>query len=578
MLKRCESLFKPYEIIKPFYRSLGFRLFVFIGVSLVLLLGIGNWYAFRLQEQQLDHEILLEMDNMADIVKLTTKIHKLEKNKHDVQVTINDIVRNNRNVSVIRIFDKEGITKRTTKAGEEGKKLERGSDRCAACHAGADAPHKAKDERQVHIALSETGAGREARFYYAVFNEEGCHGQCHESHTENRRVLGVFEITMPLKEADDRIAAKRRRLVMFSAASFLLIMAILIATLFYYYIRPINALLDGIRNISRDDFDKNIPVYRKDEFGWIARSLNNMVKNLDRQIAYHELLMYDGSAHGREEGGDEEPTSPRPSFGGERKGGASFEDIYRRIQDETHLKLVRSVKLASLGQLSAGIAHEINNPLTAVLSYSSLLLEKAQTEKDKRWLEIIVSETMRCRNIVAGLLEFARQSPPEIVISQVNGIVERAVSLVEHKESFHNIAIRQSLDPDLPRTKIDREQIYQVLTNLIINAGDAMEGKGTLTVGSRVHTIESNVSDSRHFIEISIEDTGCGIPQENLERIFDPFFTTKGPTVGTGLGLSICFGIIKRHGGNITVRSAAGEGSTFTIHLPAEREDADGQA
>ncbi|MFH1437195.1 MAG: ATP-binding protein [Pseudomonadota bacterium] len=570
-------MFEPYKILKPFYRSLGFRLFVFIGVSLILLLGIGNWYASRLQEQQLDREVLVEMDNMADMVRLITKIHMLEKDKPDIQATIDDIVRNNRDVGAIRIFDKEGITKRTTVAGEEGKKLERGSDRCAVCHAGADAPQNAKDERLVRVAPSETGAGREARFYYAALNEEGCGGRCHESHSDGRRVLGVFEITMPLKEADDRIAAKRRHLAMFSAAFFLLIMAILTATLFHYYIRPINALLNGIRSISRDDFDREIPVYRKDEFGWLARSLNNMVKNLDRQIAYHELLMYDSIAHGREEGGDGEPGSPRPSLGPGREVGATFEDIYMRIQDETHLKLVRSVKLASLGQLSAGIAHEINNPLTAVLSYSSLLLEKAQTEKDKRWLEVIVSEAKRCRNIVAGLLEFARQSPPEKMVSQVNGIIERAISLVEHKESFHNIAIKQSLDPDLPRAKIDREQIYQVLTNLIINAGDAMEGKGTLTVGSRIHTIESNVSNSRHFIEISIEDTGCGIPQQNLERIFDPFFTTKGPTVGTGLGLSICFGIIKRHGGNIAVHSAPGEGSTFTIHLPAEREDTDGQ-
>jgi two-component system NtrC family sensor kinase len=187
-----------------------------------------------------------------------------------------------------------------------------------------------------------------------------------------------------------------------------------------------------------------------------------------------------------------------------------------------------------------------------------------------------VDETKRCRNIVAGLLEFARQSTPEKVLSQVNDIVERAVSLVETKESFHNIKIVKKLDPALPRARVDRGQIYQVLTNLIINAGDAMNGKGILTVESHIYTAESKVADDHHFVEVSISDSGCGIPEEHMERLFDPFFTTKGPNVGTGLGLSICFGIIKRHGGNITVRSKINEGSTFVIHLPIEMENENG--
>lgn len=214
--------------------------------------------------------------------------------------------------------------------------------------------------------------------------------------------------------------------------------------------------------------------------------------------------------------------------------------------------------------------------MTAILSYSSLLLDKAQGKKEKKWLDIIVHETKRCRNIVAGLLEFARQSTPEKVITQVNDIIECAIALVETKESFLNIKIVKKLDTNLPNVRVDRGQIYQVLTNLIINAGDAMNGKGTLTVESRIHTVESKVTDNHRFIEVSVTDTGCGIPEENIERLFDPFFTTKGPAVGTGLGLSICFGIIKRHGGNITVSSKVKEGSTFVIHLPIEMENENG--
>ena len=201
------------------------------------------------------------------------------------------------------------------------------------------------------------------------------------------------------------------------------------------------------------------------------------------------------------------------------------------------------------------------------------MLEKAKMPKEKRWLTIIVDETKRCRNIVSGLLDFARKSSMEKISTQVNDIIERAILLMEHKESFHNIEIIKKLSPDLPKVKVDGGQIYQVITNLIINASDAMEGKGTLTVKSQIHTIESKVADDRHFAEISVTDSGSGIPRQNMERLFDPFFTTKGPTVGTGLGLSICFGIIKRHGGNITAQSEVGEGSTFIIHLPFEKEN-----
>ncbi|HPI77336.1 MAG TPA: ATP-binding protein, partial [bacterium] len=235
-----------------------------------------------------------------------------------------------------------------------------------------------------------------------------------------------------------------------------------------------------------------------------------------------------------------------------------------------HMKLVRSVKLASLGQLSAGIAHEINNPLTAVLSYSSLLLERVEGEKEKKWLSVVVDETKRCRNIVAGLLEFSRQSTPEKTQTKINDVILRAISLVENQESFHNIKILKDLAPDLPELNVDRGQMHQVFMNLLINSADAMKGIGTVSVESRLSVVESKVAPPRSFVEVSFTDTGCGVPAENLERLFDPFFTTKGPTEGTGLGLSICFGIVKRHNGDITVKSVVGQGSKFCVKLPAE--------
>jgi two-component system NtrC family sensor kinase len=548
---------------------------------------INTWYTIHIQEQQLRDEILIAMNNIAQTLKYSTRTNMLENKKEKVQETINYITEKNKGIERIRIFDKKGMIKRTTISGERGRIVEKSADQCVACHV-SDEPLEAIDNKgNIHITQSASANFRVVSLTHAIYNEESCYIRCHKYHPKKQKVLGVFEVTMSLKDVDEKIANSRRHLIQFSILLFVIIMFSLGAMLFYSLIRPMNALLTGIWNVSLGNFETEIPVYSKDEFGRLARSLNNMFEKLRKEVAYRNLLLYDNLIPERKE----DKTSPQgenesdmngqnnevSAINGQTGRGSTFEEIYERIRNETHLKLVRSVKLASLGQLSAGIAHEINNPLTAVLSYSSLLLEKAQGEKERQWLTTIVDETKRCRNIVAGLLEFARQSTPEKVTSQANDIVNRAISLVENKESFHNIKIIKKLDPTLPKVKIDRGQIYQVLTNLIINAGDAMKGKGLLTVQSRSFTIVSKVADDHHFVEISITDTGCGIPEENMERLFDPFFTTKGPTIGTGLGLSICFGIIKRHGGNITVHSKVNEGSTFIIHLPVEMENGNEQ-
>ena len=567
---------QPQSILKTFYHSFGFKLFLYIGVALIILMGFDTWYTIHMQEQHLNEDILMAMNNITRTVQYATRIQMLENKKEDVQDTITHISKNTKGIERIRIFNKKGEITHSTVSEEKGRFRDKTARQCSVCHAGGDPFKKLDEERHTSIIPSETGEYRVVSLTYPIYNEPDCYTRCHESHPRTKTLLGIFEVTMSLKDVDEMIAQNRRHFILISTISFILIMAGLGLILFYSLVRPMNTLLTGIKNISQGIFTSDIPVYRKDEFARLAQSLNKMLEKLRKEVAYRNLLLYDDHLPEKMEEEEDTPQTRQekpPEVYGKDTISPTFEEIYDRLRDETHMKLVRSVKLASLGQLSAGIAHEVNNPLTAVLSYSSLLLEKAKGEKEKKWLNIIVDETKRCRNIVAGLLEFARQSTPEKVTTQVNDIVERAVSLVETKESFHNIKIVKKLDPDLPRVRVDRGQIYQVLTNLIINAGDAMHGKGTLTVESQIYTAESKVADDHHFVEVSVRDTGCGIPEVNMERLFDPFFTTKGPTVGTGLGLSICFGIIKRHGGNITVQSKVNEGSTFVIHLPIEMEN-----
>ncbi len=233
-------------------------------------------------------------------------------------------------------------------------------------------------------------------------------------------------------------------------------------------------------------------------------------------------------------------------------------DITQEIK--TQEMLLQQEKLGSVGKLAAGVAHEINNPLTAVLTNSMLLLEEL-TEEDSMYedLKTIADETLRCRDIVRGLLEFARQEAPAKVESDLNTIVAGMVSLVRKQFSFKNITIEKSLADNLPAVKLDRDQFQQVIVNMLINAMEAIERDGEIQV-------ETSYDKRRRNIVLRIKDTGRGIPEDIRLKLFDPFYTTKD--TGTGLGLSISHGIVERHDGTISVESQVGRGTTFTITLP----------
>jgi len=245
---------------------------------------------------------------------------------------------------------------------------------------------------------------------------------------------------------------------------------------------------------------------------------------------------------------------------------SSLKERNERLKEYTQQQIMKSERLATLGQLAAGVAHEINNPLGAILMYSHLSLEEMGAEDDHRKnLEKVVAEATRCKNIVRGLLDFARQSVPNVEESDVNDLLRRTLSLLQNQALFQNIKITPSLSPSLPKAMMDSSQIQQVFTNIIFNAAEAMAGEGELFVASRT-------APGGESIEIEFTDTGCGIPRENLEKIFDPFFTTKEVGRGTGLGLAVSYGIIARHKGAIEVKSEPGKGTTFIVRLPLRME------
>jgi len=233
--------------------------------------------------------------------------------------------------------------------------------------------------------------------------------------------------------------------------------------------------------------------------------------------------------------------------------------------EQAQAHLLRTEKLASIGQLSAGVAHEINNPLGTIMIYAHLLL-KGMDKDDPRIedIELIIGEANRAKEIVQGLLSFARETKLRQGLMNVSDLLEDVLSLVINQSLFHNIRIEKSFVQDMPIIVADETKLKQVFLNIILNAAQAMEGNGKLTI--------STIIDKKH-IKVKIQDTGPGIPPENMGKLFSPFFTTKEK--GTGLGLAISYGIVERHGGKIDVDSELGKGSTFIISLPISIDEED---
>jgi len=242
----------------------------------------------------------------------------------------------------------------------------------------------------------------------------------------------------------------------------------------------------------------------------------------------------------------------------------AFEEHEKRIQRETQMQIGQSEKLASIGRLAAGIAHEINNPLTGVLSFAHLLKnKKTNDEQDIKDIDVIIHETTRVRDIVRGLLDFARQSAPNKEFVNINEIIHQLINLIKNQKEFKKITISENFDKNLPELLADKNLLQQVFLNLILNAAEAITDKGYIT-------ISTILTDQK--VTISVRDTGCGIKKDDLNKIFDPFYTTKPVGKGTGLGLSVSYGIVQQHEGTIQVESEEEKGTTFTVILPVKTE------
>ncbi|MBS3818944.1 cache domain-containing protein [bacterium] len=352
------------------------------------------------------------------------------------------------------------------------------------------------------------------------------------------QVIGILYVGMLEKPYLDTT-----RRVMFTFTIIAALCVVLLLVILYFsttrITKPLQKMVVATQHIAKGDLSHKVEVESSDEIGYLADSFNKMTANL--RIANDKLIEW---------------------------GKTLEKKVEERTKELTKMQahLVQSEKLASLGKLAAGIAHEINNPLGGILIYSHLLLE--DTQKDSPYyknLQKIVKETSRCKDIVKGLLEFARPEEPKMTHIDINKIADKSLSIVESQALFQNIQIKRNYSSELPKIVGDSAQLQQVFTNIILNAAEAMNGNGTLTIS----TSKNNQSNT---IDVGITDTGEGIKEEDQKSLFEPFFTTKEVGKGTGLGLAISYSIIQKHNGSINVDSEPEKGSTFTVKLPVKNE------
>ncbi len=346
------------------------------------------------------------------------------------------------------------------------------------------------------------------------------------------RIIGILYVGMLEKPYIDL-----RNNVMIKFTGMAILCVVLLLTILFFItstiIHPIQGVVFATNKIAQGDLDHKVEINFRDEIGQLAQSFNQMTENLKK--ANEKLIKWGKTLEKRVEERTKE---------------------LREMQDY----LIQSEKLASLGKMSAGVAHEINNPLTSILINTHLMLEKLEKNHAfHEYLSLIADETTRCTNIVKGLLEFSRQSLPQKAYTDINEIINRTLQLLENQTSFQNISIIKKLNQNLPQIRVDKDKVEQVFWNLMINASEAMPDGGTFNISSQFST-------DKKYIEIEFIDTGKGIPKVNINKLFDPFFTTKSS--GTGLGLAVSYGIIEQHQGKIEVKSELGQGSVFTISLP----------
>ncbi len=492
-------------------RSAAFELTLLAVSVMVALWGAFTWLGIRWQRAWLLEEVQRGLSLTSDTLHVSLREGMMQNQREVMLETIERVTEDSR-LQRIRIIEHRGRVALSTSGEELGQAVDLGSPSCGICHIGQSTVTPdvfTPEARTIHTEDMMVA-------YTPVLAEPGCiAGGCHETEADSE-VLGVIELSLDLEEVEENLARSRRQLISVSVGGTLVGGGLIWFGLARRFRRPMRDMLRGIRRVANGDLDYRIPARIPDEFGELAASFNSMSRQLTT------------------------------------------------IQQG----LIQSERLISMGKLAAGVAHEINNPLTGILSYAEDLLEDTDPS-DPRYkdYEVIVRESLRCRQIVRGLLDFARQDAPRFVPVLPGELIYNAIDVVARQVTFRNINFQLDIEEGIPAIEVDPVQIEQVLVNLIVNSQQAMPDGGTIVLGAAR-------ADHGSKVEFFVEDDGSGIPSEVRAQIFEPFFSTKkGKT--DGLGLAVCLGIVQKHRGTIDLESEPGGGTTFRIVLPVSRYSRD---
>jgi two-component system, NtrC family, sensor kinase len=525
-------------------QKLSTKMIVSLTLIFVLVTGVSNYFNAKTQESQLLDAMILGADQLSKAITSATW-HAMLADHRQAAYQIMETIAKNQGINRIRIYNKEGRIMFSTVPHDTGH-VDKDAEACSMCHSTlqplvkVDVPSRSRTYRAVD-------GSHNLAMVTPIYNEPQCsQAGCH-AHPVSQTVLGVLDLSFDLTTVDAEVAQAQDRTIMV-----VVIVVVLCAVFVAWFTRhfvaaPIRRLIHATSDMSAMHLDKPIEIHSSEELGALAHSFDTMRNNLRSALEENDRF-----THSLE---------------------SQVEERTRQLRIANQ-KLLQSDRLACLGQLSASVAHEINNPLSGVLNLSMLLqrilkddgVPPERLKEFRQYLSQVVTETSRVGRIVQDLLAFSRRSKPQRTPVDINVIISSTVNLLAHKLKLMNIGIELHLDPHLMPVECDSSQIQQVLINLIMNGAEAVQG---MSEGKVLVSTDHDPTD--RLLTLEVRDNGSGIPPENLAKIFDPFFTTKGEAKGVGLGLAVVYGIIHAHKGDIEVHSIAGRGTTFTVTLPSAR-------
>ncbi len=530
----------------PATRGLSFKLYFLLVILLMISFAGIMYFNVTSYTDHVNESVINSAIQASDLIKRSTRYSMLKNDRDNLSNIIMTVGQEN-GMEGIRIYNKPGKIAFSNDLAEVDTTVDKNTEQCYVCHEKEPAQVHLTTKNRIRILTSPQGY-RVLGLINPIENEPECFtSDCH-GHSPKDKLLGLLDVKISLKSVDEETYRTRKKMVLFSSIM-ILVTALLFAGFILRLVHiPIRKLSKGTREVANLNLDYAIDFRSKDEMGELARSFNQMTKQLK---AANEA--------------NQEWSSTL-----EKKVNEKSEEL-RKAQ--AHLFLVE--KIASLGKLSAVVAHEINNPLSGILTYAKLCLKiiqnsaslsREQTSSVVQFLSVMRDEAIRCGDIVKNLLIFAKKDFGKWSEESLNKIINNSVQLVKHKMQIKELELSRELAEGNDIIYCDASGIQHILIALFINAIDAMSKGGRL----KIKTI---LSDSSQEVQMVISDTGSGIPEEVLPHIFEPFISTKE---STGLGLAVVYGIIQQHKGKIEVDSKPNQGTTFIITLP--RRPARGQS